>query len=94
MFCSVDVPNLWAMGWPDHHFKCYVTTHGVTTSGKPVPKRRQNIEGTTWLKAVPRPRIIAKFESEMGCVDRHNQFRQGYLHLPKIWKTTRWQTRI
>ena len=30
----------------------------------------------------------------MGFVDRHNQFRQGYLHLAKIWKTTRWQTRI
>ncbi len=26
-----DVPNLWAVGWHDHHFKCYITTHGVTT---------------------------------------------------------------
>ncbi len=28
-----DVDNLWAVGWHDHHYKCYVTTHGVT---KPV----------------------------------------------------------
>jgi hypothetical protein len=27
-------------------------------------------------------------------VDRHNNFRQGTLHLAKIWKTKRWQTRI
>jgi hypothetical protein len=30
----------------------------------------------------------------MGYVDRHNRFRQGILHLPDIWKTKRWQTRI
>ena len=30
----------------------------------------------------------------MGYVDRHNNFRQGTLHLAKIWKTKRWQTRI
>ena len=90
----LDVPHLWAVGWHDHHFKCYVTTHGVTTPGKPAPKRRQNLEGTNWLKEVPRPSIIAKYQGEMGYVDRHNQFRQGYLHLAKIWKTSRWQTRI
>jgi hypothetical protein len=95
VFKCLDVPYLWAVGWHDHHFKCYVTTHGVTTPGKPAPKRRQDIEGTTWLKAIHRPHIIiAKYQSEMGYVDRHNQFRQAYLHLPKIWKTHRWQTRI
>ena len=30
----------------------------------------------------------------MGHVDRHNQYRQGLLHLAKIWKTKRWQTRV
>jgi hypothetical protein len=30
----------------------------------------------------------------MGYVDRHNNFRQGTLHLAKVWKNTRWQTRI
>ena len=90
----LDVPNLWAVGWHDHHFKCYVTSHGVTTPGKPAPKRRQDIDGNNFLKSVPRPHLIAKYQGEMGYVDRHNQFRQGYLHLPKIWKTNRWQTRI
>jgi hypothetical protein len=35
----LDVPILWAVGWHDHHYKCYVTTHGVTTPGKPALKR-------------------------------------------------------
>jgi hypothetical protein len=30
----------------------------------------------------------------MGYVDRHNNFRQGTLHLAKMWKTKRWQTKI
>ena len=54
----------------------------------------QDIEGTNWSKEVRRPHIIAKYQSEMGYVDRHNQFRQGYLKLAKNWKTHRWQTRI
>jgi hypothetical protein len=90
----VNIPKLWAVGWHDHHYKCYVTTHGVTTPGKPAPKRRQDIEGTNFSKEVARPEIIAKYQGEMGFVDRHNQFRQGYLHLAKVWKTSRWQTRI
>jgi hypothetical protein len=52
------------------------------------------IQGTNWLKEVPRSGIIAKYQGGMGYVDRHNKFWQGYLHLAKIWKTTRWQTRI
>ncbi len=71
-----------------------MTTHGVTTPGKPAPKRSQDIDGTNWLKEVRRPHIIAKYQGEMGYVDRHNEFRQGYLHLAKVWKTLRWQTRI
>ena len=90
----LDVPNCWAVGWHDHHYKCYVTTHGVTTPGKPAPKRRQDNTGTNYLKEIPRPDIIAKYQGEMGYVDRHNNFRQGTLHLAKIWKTKRWQTRI
>ncbi len=74
-----DVANLWAVGWHDHHFKCYVTSHGVTLPGKPAPKRRQDILGTNYLKEIPRPDIIAKYQVEMGYVDRHNNFRQGTL---------------
>ena len=89
-----ELENVWAIGWHDHHFKCYVTTHGVTTPGKPAPKRRQNLQGINFTKEVPRPDIIAKYQSEMGFVDRHNNFRQGTLKLAKTWKTKRWQTRI
>jgi hypothetical protein len=73
-----DMSNLWALGWHDHHFKCYVTTHGVTKPGKPAPKRRQDILGTNYLKEIlPRPEIIAKYQNEKGHVDRHNNFRQA-----------------
>jgi hypothetical protein len=89
-----ELENVWAIGWHDHHFKCYVTTHGVTTPGKPAPKRRQDLQGVNFLKEIPRPDIIAKYQSEMGFVDRHNNFRQGTLKLAKTWKTKRWQTRI
>jgi hypothetical protein len=89
-----DLENVWAVGWHDHHYKCYVTTHGVTLPGKPVPKRRQDIQGINFSKEVPRPDIIAKYQSEMGHVDRHNNYRQGTLRLAKTWKTKRWQTRI
>jgi hypothetical protein len=61
-----DVDNLWALGWHDHHFKCYVTTHGVTKPGKPAPKRRQDMQGTNYLKEIPRPEVIAKYQNEMG----------------------------
>ena len=90
----VELPNVWAVGWHDHHYKCYITTHGVTTPGKPAPKRRQDIEGTNFTKEVPRPHLVAKYQEEMGYVDRHNNFRQGTLKLAKTWKTKRWQTRI
>jgi hypothetical protein len=53
------------------------------------------VEGSNYLKEIPRPDIIAKYQNEMGYVDRHNNFRQGTLHLAKVWwKTKRWQTRI
>jgi hypothetical protein len=86
--------DMWAIGWHDHHFKCYVTTHGHTRPGKPAPKKRQDLDGRNVSKDVPRPHILAKYQDEMGHVDRHNQYRQGLLHLAKIWKTKRWQTRV
>jgi len=36
---SLDHDNLWAVGWHDVHYKCYVTTNGVTTPGEPAPKK-------------------------------------------------------
>ena len=38
--------------------------------------------------------ILAKYNQEMGSVDRHNFYRQGILKLHSTWKTKRWQTRI
>jgi hypothetical protein len=58
-------------------------------------KKKQEFETNTNYKInIPRPHIIAKYQQEMGWVDRHNRYRQGILGLPEIWKTRRWQTRI
>ena len=87
--------NLWAIGWHDHHYKCYVTTHGTTNPGKPADKRRQDKEtNVNFAINFPRPEILAKYNQEMGSVDRHNFYRQGILKLHSTWKTKRWQTRI
>ena len=43
---------------------------------------------------VPRPACIAKYNHEMGAVDRHNFYRQGVLRLHMAWRTKTWQTRI
>ena len=87
--------EMWAVGWHDHHYKCYLTTHGTDLPGKPAPKKRQDFEtNINYNINVPRPEIIAKYQHEMGWVDRHNRYRQGILGLHKIWKTKRWQTRI
>ena len=87
--------EMWAIGWHDHHYKCYLTTHGVDLPGKPAPKKRQDFEtNINYNINVPRPHIIEKYQHEMGWVDRHNRYRQGILGLHKVWKTKRWQTRI
>jgi hypothetical protein len=70
----------------------YFTWRDLT--GKPAPKRRQDVLGTNYLKEIPRPDIIAKYQVEMGYVDRHNNFRPGTLKSAKTWKTKRWPTRI
>jgi hypothetical protein len=61
----VERTNLWAIGWHDHHFKTYITTHGHTRPGKP--------DGVNYAKEVDRPHILAKYQDEMGHVDRHIQ---------------------
>jgi hypothetical protein len=84
-----------AVGWHDHHYKCYLTTHGTDLPGKPAQNKRQEFEtNTNYRIHIPRPQIIAKYQQEMGWVDRHNRYRQGILGLHEIWKTRRWQTRI
>jgi hypothetical protein len=82
--------EMWALGWHDHHYKCYLTTHGTDLPGKPAPKKRQDFETNINYKInIPRPHIIAKYQHGMGWVDRHNRYRQEILGLHKIWKTKR-----
>ncbi len=83
------------MGWHDHHYKFYITTHGTTSPGKPADKKRQDMKtNVNFAINVPRPEILAKYNQEMGHVDLHNFFRQEILRLHTTWKTKRWQTRI
>ena len=82
------------MGWSDVHFKCYLTTHGITTPGEEANKKRQRSDGRNYHIKVARPSVVADYQKEMGWVDRHNRFRQGMLKFDEVWKTKRWQTRI
>ena len=87
--------DLWAVGWHDNVFKSYLTTHGTTLPGKPADKRRQDKDtNVNFVLQVPRPACIAKYNEQMGAVDRHNFYRQGILRLHMAWKTKSWQTRI
>ena len=73
---------MWAVGWHDFHYKCYITTHGTTNPGKPADKKRQDAETNVNFQInVPRPEILAKYNQEMGHVDRNNFYRQGKLKL-------------
>jgi hypothetical protein len=93
MKCNEE--ELWAVMWHDHHYKCFLTTHGTDLPGKPAPKKRQDFETNLNYKInILRPEIIAKYQQEMGWVDRHNRYRQGISGLHTIWKTKRWKTRI
>jgi hypothetical protein len=49
----------WAVGWHDIHFKCYITTHGLTTEAEtPALKKRQKLDGRHFQIKVPRiPRM-------------------------------------
>jgi hypothetical protein len=86
--------NLWAVGWVDVHYKLYITTHGSTAAGLPADKKRQRPDGRNYRIQVPRPKVLAQYQQEMGWVDRHNRYRQHALGLGTLWKTKRWQTRI
>jgi hypothetical protein len=87
--------DLWAIGWHDNIFKSYLTTHGTTLPGKPADKRRQDKDtNVNFSLQVPRPACIAKYNEQMGAVDRHNFYRQGVLRLHMAWRTKTWQTQI
>ncbi len=55
----MDRNNLWAIGWHEHHFETYITTHGHTRPGKPAHKKRQDIDGVNYDKEVSCPHILA-----------------------------------
>ena len=86
--------DLWAIGWSDHHYKLYLTTHGVTTPGEVAMKKRQRRDGRNYHIQIPRPSQVEDYAKEMGWVDRHNRFRQDIIGLSKVWRTKKWQTRL
>jgi hypothetical protein len=49
----------WAVGWHDIHFKCYITTHGLTSEAStPALKKRQKLDGRHYQIKVHRiPRM-------------------------------------
>jgi hypothetical protein len=49
MKCNEE--EMWAVGWHDHHFKCYLTTHGTDLPGKPAPKKDKILKPTQITKS-------------------------------------------
>ncbi len=43
MVMKCNGAEMWAMGWHDHHYKCYLTTHGTDLPGKPAQKKKTSI---------------------------------------------------
>ena len=74
--------DVWAVGWCDVHFKCYITTHGTTLPGSHAQKKRQRLDGRNYQIQVPRPSCIETYQREMGWVDRQNRYRQSLLGTP------------
>jgi hypothetical protein len=62
--------NLYAVGWNDHHYKCYITTHGVTEPGEEAKKKRQRQSGRNYQITVQRPDAIARYQNNMGGICR------------------------
>ena len=89
-----ELSDTWAIGWNDVHFKLYLATCGQPTPGEPASKMRQRADGRNTSIDVPRPSVVAEYAKNMGGVDMHNRFRQGYMALHKVWRTTTWQNRI
>ncbi len=63
--CRDHPPYLWAIGWHDVHYKCYVTTNGTTLPGPSALKKRQDRYGKNYNINIPRPAIIAKYQQAM-----------------------------
>ncbi len=88
--------EMWAVGWHDHHYKCYLTTHGTDLLGKPAPRKDKTLTPTQIIASTYLAhKLLQKYQHEIDWVDRHNRYRQGILGLHTVWTTTkRWQTRI
>jgi hypothetical protein len=84
VFKTVDVQNVWAIGWSDIHFKTFITTQGVTNLGEAAEKKRQRADGRNYTIQVDRPKVIEDYQKNMGYVDRHNRFGQNIFGLYAI----------
>jgi hypothetical protein len=67
-----DGADRWAVGWSDVHFKCYLTTHGLTRpADTPALKKRQRADGRHYQIQVPMlPRMPLPLGIERPAADR------------------------
>ena len=86
--------GVWAVGWNDHHYKTFIATSGITSSGREAKRARQNDTGQTFYKQVKRPKVMETYYDACGQIDLHNRHRQGQLRLEKVWKTLKWNNRL
>ena len=91
---KLEGEEVWAIGWSDVHFKLYLATCGESGPGESARKKQQRVDGRNEYIEIPRPKIIAEYQGNMGNVDLHNRFRQGMLKLHQVWKASSWQHRV
>jgi hypothetical protein len=53
VFKTVDVQNVWAIGWSGINFKTFITTQGVSTLGEATEKKRQRADGRNYTSSSP-----------------------------------------
>ncbi len=85
MIFKCNEEEMWAVGWHNHHYTCYLTTHGTDVPGKPAPKKRQDLTPTqiiasTFLVHKSLQNINMKWVGLIGTTDLGKEFWHYTVH--------------
>jgi hypothetical protein len=94
VFKTVDLPNVWAIGLSDIHFKTFISTQGnPNPNPNPRPNPNPNSQHFFAFKGLLLL-VNPPIKKDMGYIDRHNRLRQNILGFAKVWRTKKWQVRV
>ena len=96
--------TLIALGWVPKPMmmKYFLSTCGTTIEGPPheVPRSRRVLnEDGIWetvnvIRATRRPMLVCDTLKNIGKIDLHDRYRQGFLKMEINWPTTKWWHRL